>query len=130
MNAVFPEWMPRDDLRLLRCGEQWDAVRQPLFVGREIALRLIAVPAPAIMDVTHDGSITWLVRPGSAAGWEELGADVLGKGRGIAVPPPSWTGNQPIRWDPAPTETCLTDPHALYDAMRRAISASKRGGVR
>ncbi|MDT0342457.1 hypothetical protein [Streptomyces litchfieldiae] len=112
-------WMPTDGVELLPCGRWWDAVQLPTFVGVRVVSRLGERSGPVVQDQVAE-MLSWLVRPGAAVGWEERvpGVAVLGAGRSLAVPPASWRCGPSMRWLIRPTKTCLTDPGALFGALR------------
>ncbi|MDT0343069.1 hypothetical protein [Streptomyces litchfieldiae] len=83
---------------------------------------------PVVQDQVAE-TLSWLVNPGAADGWEERvpGVAVLGEGRSLAVPPASWRCGPSTRWLSPAHGDCLTDPGALYDALRHVLHPGRAG---
>lgn len=91
MTTPAPQWTPPSghDIKVVRTGEWWDAVRTSTTVG-EHALRLLGRDCGALIQDNH-GPMYWLVRPGAADGWDLPQVRVLGESTAeagyIGVPP-------------------------------------------
>ncbi|MDT0347707.1 hypothetical protein [Streptomyces litchfieldiae] len=130
MTAIeaVPDWLPAGGVELLPCGRWFDAVRLPCFVGARVVSRLGDACGPVVQDQVAE-MLSWLVRPGAAVGWEERvpGVAVLGEGRSLAVPPASWRCGPSTRWLRPARGGCLTDPYALYGALRHVLRPGGAG---
>ncbi|MDT0341576.1 hypothetical protein [Streptomyces litchfieldiae] len=123
-----PQWMPVEGVELLPCGRCFDALQLPTFVGARVISRMLDRSGPVIEDQVAE-TLSWLVKPGAADGWEERvpGVAVLGAGRSLAVPPASWRCGPSTRWLRPARGDCLTDPGALYDALRHVLGLGRAG---
>ncbi|MDT0306821.1 hypothetical protein RM780_07575 [Streptomyces sp. DSM 44917] len=131
----LPLWLPSagQGVQVVPCHRWFDAVRVPGFVGvRVVALLRRAQLEGAVIEDQVGDSLTWLVRVGAADGWDAFGAEVLGAGQSVAVPPArfvagAFTGGAGLRWLIAPSGVCLAEPGALRAAVRGAFWEVRRG---
>ncbi|MEV1012108.1 hypothetical protein [Streptomyces sp. NPDC049881] len=128
----LPAWLPPDGrVRIRPLGEEFDAVRVPLFQGLYVLPRfaLTGLSGPVVEDPVQR-VLHWLIPPGDAtARWWPVGVIPLGRGASLAVPPRNrvsgpWDGDggSEVRWlGVRPHGDCLTDPDALYGALARVF---------
>jgi hypothetical protein len=122
-NTDLPEWMPRHGPAGRACGFWFDAAQLPSFAATPVIRRLGDRSGPVLEDQVAEVT-TWLIPVGSATGWDQPAIEVLGSGRLLTIPPPDTLGRR-VHWRIAPTGTCLTDPHALHDALRAVYGAGR-----
>ncbi|MFI0778041.1 hypothetical protein [Streptomyces sp. NPDC021212] len=128
MTTSSRPWTPPNgsDITVLPTGRWWDAVRASAAVG-EHALRLLGPESGAVIQDRH-GPLYWLVRPGTAEGWDVRDVRVLGAGVGaasfIGVPPVHRTARPGTHWRvPVGPGRYLTDAALLRGALALAAGA-------
>ncbi|WP_202918131.1 hypothetical protein [Streptomyces cavernae] len=122
--SSVPRWMRAlgPDVRALPAGRWWDAVRVPLDVGTAVLQRLGEQSGAVIAD-GYGGILYWLVPPRSAGTWELPGAQILGPGCHVAVPPTHRISGPGLYWLVPPTrERNWTSPERLEAALRASLT--------
>nr|WP_236057827.1 hypothetical protein [Streptomyces sabulosicollis] len=121
---VLP-WAPPSgaDVRMVRVGPHWDAVRAPEALG-ERALGILGGATGAV--VADYNLMYWLIRPGAAQYWRRIRqVQTLGTGRletsYLGVPPIDRTSGPYLHWRvPLGPGRYLTDANRLREALVRA----------
>jgi len=108
-------------VRLVAAGEWWDAVRVPLALGSG-ALRDLGDATGAVIDDGYGGLLYWLIRPGTAAGWNLPQVNVLGSGSHVAVPPIHRLTGPGLHWRVPPSrDREWTSTPLLHSALSAAL---------
>ncbi|MFF7652838.1 hypothetical protein ACFZCY_23960 [Streptomyces sp. NPDC007983] len=126
MRFRAQRWTPPSghELTVLPAGRWWDAVRAAEPVG-ERALKLLGADSGAVIQDRY-GPLYWLVRPGTADGWEVRHVRVLGLSASTAsylgVPPAQRTTRPGTHWRvPVGPDRYLTDAARLRGALVAAL---------
>ncbi|AXK35894.1 hypothetical protein DVA86_28010 [Streptomyces armeniacus] len=105
-------------------GVAWDAVKAPAYLG-DRALSRLGEGSGAVIRDGWSHHLYWLVRTGSAVGWDLLPVTVLGAATYVAVPPAGRTRSFGVHWALPPTaDRRLTDAALLHDALAAAVAVS------
>ncbi|WP_326599865.1 hypothetical protein [Streptomyces sp. NBC_01803] len=118
VSPPFPAWIPSGHLAQPRpCGLAWDAVITTYIDGIR-ALGHLGLASRACMQDPEADLVAWLVKPGSAEGWDLPGVRVLGRGEHIDVPPAEPLDTATLQWaiEPDP-EDYWTCPRQLHRAV-------------
>jgi hypothetical protein len=117
-------WTPPTSgrLELVQCGEWWDAVKVPAYIGKG-ALGRLGDESGAVIEDPLGRSLYWLVEPGRADTWELHRVEPLGAASYVAVPPAGRTEGPGVRWIvPLAPLRYLTAPEALYAALAAELA--------
>jgi hypothetical protein len=122
----LPELLPPPDEggRPVLCGRWWDAVTVDAFDGVRALAHLGDECGPFIEDRAA-ATMTWLVAPDCAAGWELRGVRVRGLGHWLTLPPTMWEGSPRWRRVPPEQQGWLTRPTALHAALGAVLPAGR-----
>jgi hypothetical protein len=118
-------WPPGQDVELMAAGRSWDAVRVLSHIAHVVHSRL-GTGSGAVIEDPYGMHLYWLVRPGTADGWNlpQHFVEIRGTTSYVAVPPVHRTDGPGLRWIVPPTpRRYLTDSGQLASALAREINA-------
>ncbi|WP_346132418.1 hypothetical protein [Streptomyces carpaticus] len=108
-------------MRLVPCGRWWDALRLPCEDWGHLP---DVLPGAGVIQDRSDRVLVWLVPVGSVTDWRPRGAQVLGRGRLLPVPPAEWSTSWWLTWRTPPVADAVTDPEVLRQALAGLPAAS------
>lgn len=126
-RAFTGSLLPAGEPRPAPAGGTWDAIRVP---AADAAMLQITYRAPAIRHPAGR-TVTWLLPPAAAAGWDlPVVAELVPAGRPVLVPPAHWVGEaagRPVWWTAPPEGGGLVpDAEELRAALGRLLILGRR----
>jgi hypothetical protein len=123
----------RGELAEVPVGAKWDVVRMERRRGWRTVTALRTAGATVGPVLHSESHVDVLVPTGSAAGWDQEGASVLGAGEVLQAPHPAVIAphTQHARsWIEPPHGSTFTDGTALYEAYAAACASMALEGKR
>ncbi|WP_037866231.1 hypothetical protein [Streptomyces sp. NRRL S-1868] len=112
------------DALLLPAGQWWDAVRVPIYLGKDVLRRLGSTSGAVIRD-PYGCRLYWLIKPGSAREWtfpEFAAVQVLSTASWVTVPPRTRLRPPGPHWAvPCCPGATLTSTGQLHEALHATI---------
>lgn len=118
-----PPWTPptHTEAGLVAAGHWWDAVRTPALLGSR-TLGILGQDSGAVIEDPIGHTWYWLIQPGTADGWRDMGpVQVLGRSCYVVVPGVGVESGEGTRWRvPWTRDGYLTDAEELRAALEAA----------
>lgn len=119
-TTSLPVWLPSIGIGLV-CSDDFEAVTVPGFIGAP-ALRLLGDRSGAVLANDPDGTLTWFLAPGAAAGWDLPRVCRFVPGSPVTMPAPDVPCTWWLHWRIRPRGDCMTHATALHDALAEAVA--------